>query len=95
MRQLTTSGKVTSDPIAWSPDGETVAFTTAEDNDWHICAIDVGTGEIKRLASSDRCSSPAWSPDGEKLAFSTWIDFGKPALTVMNKDGSDPKTLHK
>ncbi|OHB76912.1 MAG: hypothetical protein A2Z34_00985 [Planctomycetes bacterium RBG_16_59_8] len=95
LRQLTNSGKVTSDPIAWSPEGDAVAFTSMEDNDWHICTIDVGSGEIKRLVSSDRCSSPAWSPDGERLAFSTWIDFGKPALTVMNKDGSSLKTLHK
>lgn len=50
---------------AWSPDGDTIAYTGA-DGGIHLVAPD-GTGD-ERVAAGDRA---AWSPDGGSLASAT------------------------
>lgn len=57
---------------AWSPDGETIAFHSYRDGNYHIWSIKKdGTG-LKQLttgAFDDR--EPVWTPDGAEIIFSS------------------------
>lgn len=73
----------------------------------HIYAVDPVDGSLVQLTSGDhvRDSSPTWSPDGSQIAFLrepliietndgvTSIEFGPPALWIMNRDGSGAEEL--
>ena len=61
---------------AWSPDGRTLAFTSARHPDWDLgTANDVFTvpadgGEPRRITATDGgCLAPVWSPDGARIAY--------------------------
>jgi Tol biopolymer transport system component len=65
-----------SSPLAWSPDGEKIAYVESSDGTADIYTIDVDGTNMKRLTntkpSADRLTGindPVWSPDGEKIAF--------------------------
>lgn len=68
--QLTRSNKDTQP--RWSPDGSTLAFTSARAGKPQIHLISVGApgGEARALTTiANGAHSPAWSPDGTKIAF--------------------------
>jgi len=52
--------------LAWSPDGQRLAYTSS----WpgYLYIVPVAGGEPIRLATPPQPFSPAWSPDGAKLA---------------------------
>jgi dipeptidyl aminopeptidase/acylaminoacyl peptidase len=66
-----------------SPDGSRVAFVRVNVNDkkdgydTSIWSVSTSNGEIQRLTTGNRDSSPRWSPDGMYLAF----------VRVTEKDG--------
>jgi Tol biopolymer transport system component len=68
--QLTRSGKDTQP--RWSPDGKTLAFTSARNKKPQIYLLRIGEpgGEARQLTSMPNgANSPAWSPDGSRIAF--------------------------
>ena len=74
-RQLTSGPWDDGDP-AWSPDGTTIAFTSArgdEADPWFgtdLYAIPAAGGDARILVSkSGGISSPAYAPDGRQIAF--------------------------
>jgi len=86
---------------AWSADGESIAFTSAEG----IAVLALDGGEVTTLLRHDfldepydvetgmGVGKPAWSPDGARIAFEHRGD-GEilPAqIFVMGADGSDPR----
>lgn len=71
---------------AWSPDGETVAFSRAR-NDLvvDLFLLSVETGEVRRLTRSPGMDSwPTWSPDGRKVAFFRDTEFRNGIYTVSD-----------
>jgi dipeptidyl aminopeptidase/acylaminoacyl peptidase len=74
-RQLTDGDWDDSAP-AWSPNGQTLAFTSdrsAERWRWpgsDIWILDLASGELRRLTNESlQCGAAAWSPDGAAVAF--------------------------
>lgn len=63
-------------PLAWSPDGKTIAVTRRETahggtpNMNRIALVDVATGTVRRLTSSDLDESqPVFTPDGKSIVY--------------------------
>jgi dipeptidyl aminopeptidase/acylaminoacyl peptidase len=68
--QLTRSGKDTQP--RWSPDGKTLAFTSARNDkpQVYLLPVDAPGGEPRSLTSMPNgANSPEWSPNGEQIAF--------------------------
>jgi len=59
--------------IAWSPDGNSVAYFSGEDNSTiktiKVKSLQTGTSRVVGQAEFPGWNSLAWSPDGKKLAF--------------------------
>jgi len=66
-------------PLAWSPDGEQIAFRNPNDSAIYLVNTD-GTN-MRRLING---SEPAWSPDGNRIAY---VHEGY--MSLMNADGSN------
>ena len=76
-RQLT-SGDLSQNSPAWSPDGKTIAFDqdstenkeVRNDNWPALFLVNVADGTTRALPTGfPQSSSPAWSPDGKTIAF--------------------------
>jgi Tol biopolymer transport system component len=90
LRQLTRNEGDHFGDVAWSPDGQSLAFTCCGEEDEAIFTMHPdGSGRI-RIA--DDSGQPAWSPDGTRIAFTSFRD-GNPEVYVANADGSDPRRL--
>ena len=105
---LTQSPEKPDSVSSWSPDGQQIAFTSAEISKWgdglrwNIWVMDTDGGNPRDLTdhhAEDR--SPDWSPDGMQIAFSSnrnrdWefeIEVRNWEVYVMNTDGANPINL--
>jgi tol-pal system beta propeller repeat protein TolB len=71
--------------IAWSPDGQQIAF----DMDYDIFRVQAdGSGITQLTRNAGTNTSPTWAPDGQHIAFASTRD-GTSALYVMTRDGAD------
>ena len=71
------------EPPSWSPDGQRIAFSSA-DEIYVVNADGSGLTQITHLGS---VSYPSWSPDGRLITFSRDEDVNH-EIYVMNADGS-------
>jgi TolB protein len=79
---------------AWSPDGQTIAYTSYLPGPFSVFQDLVLSEIYKGKRNTPANGSPerqnylsAWSPDGAKLAFTSNRD-GNPEIYIMNRDGS-------
>jgi TolB protein len=77
---------------AWSPDGERIAFVSADDGIYDIYVMDAASGKVTKLTTSPLPSvEPTWSPNGRQIAFTSGIGCnGSPCpngIYVMDVDG--------
>jgi hypothetical protein len=58
--------------VAWSPDGQRLAFSGMQGGVSDLFLMTLATGDLRRL-TNDKFADlhPAWSPDGRTIAFST------------------------
>jgi Tol biopolymer transport system component len=87
---------------AWSPDGQQLAFTSFEDNNWEIYVTEIGPQPVTLVVQRSRFHrltynntndfKPTWSPDGQKLAFVSERD-GNMEIYLMDADGSHIRRL--
>jgi Tol biopolymer transport system component len=92
---------------AWSPRGDSIAFTSFRNGDFDIYTIKPDGGGLKQLTNAPgNDAHSVWSPDGLHLLFSSgrfgYKDEGPlyeeipqayAELFVMNADGSDQRPL--
>ena len=86
----------------WSPDGQTIAYTSHARTDnpinsvtaeIHAIAAD-GTGAPQRLTfNTEEERAPAWSPDGARIVFMCRRGGNDFEICVMNADGSNQVQL--
>jgi Tol biopolymer transport system component len=96
-RRVTTYGGWGSD-LAWSPDGQELAFTRGYpwSADIYLARAD-GSGERRLTRTPELEGAPTWSPDGRKIAFTRIDRWNDPTtdLYVMNADGSSARLLSR
>ncbi len=87
---LLTTGPWNDQEPAWSPDGETIAFTSDRDGAPHIYLMGALYGSNQRRLTSGNMVEfePDWSPDGEMLAFVSG-DNTNFQIYIVNSDGSN------
>ncbi len=67
---LTPTDNVLNLAPRWSPDGETLAFTSDRDGYNNIFTIPAGGGEARAIAPERfEQAEPTWSPDGRRIAY--------------------------
>jgi TolB protein len=91
--QLTDSG-VDSEHPAVSPDGQSLAFSSARYGSWDLYLLDFASGDIRQLTSTPGYEGrPTWSPDGLWLAYEAYHD-GDLDIWILPVDGKqDPIQL--
>ena len=104
-RQLTFGAFPDAGPLAWTPDGRQVIFSTVRSGDWQrdvqssdIYALDIASGRIDPLTDRKGPDIGATvSPDGRLIAYLGYDDVGKGydqnRLYVMNRDGSGKRQV--
>jgi acylaminoacyl-peptidase len=88
-------------PLAWSPDGQQIVFSSNREDDWEfnrrnteLWSVNVADGELQQLTNRfGPDGSATWSPDGTKLAYLGYDDkkmgYHNANVYVMNvRDGS-------
>jgi Tol biopolymer transport system component len=71
-RRFTVRGVGAVNTLAWSPDGNTIAFSGTAGGISDLYALQLSDGVVRQL-TNDKFADlhPAWSPDGRQLAFIT------------------------
>ncbi len=76
---------------AWSPDGDSIAFTTIRNVFAQVFLYDLNTDETLPLTPPTVANrQPAWSPDGNQLAYCSNKN-GSLQVWIMGREGNDPK----
>jgi DNA-binding SARP family transcriptional activator len=79
--------------IAWSADGEHIAFTSERDGNAEIYTVEVATGALRRMTFHPaQDSRPAYSPDGQFLGFES-ARQGQLETFVMPSFAGAPRRL--
>ncbi|MEL6310019.1 MAG: hypothetical protein AAFR81_26135 [Chloroflexota bacterium] len=76
----------TSGQMAWSPDGETIAFISRTQNVGQIYLLDVDSGDITELPPrTEAVGRPVWSSDSRMIAFTSenWDRISDISTDVM------------
>jgi TolB protein len=77
----------------WSPDGNTIAFTSDRDGNAEIYLMGAdGSNPVRLTDIASEDARPAWSPDGARIAFTSDRD-GNREIYLMNADGTSPTNL--
>lgn len=84
----------TNSAPAWSPDGNTIMFSSSMYGDVELFTMDTNGRNVKRVTYSNGVdTSPAWNPrTGQQVAFVS-DRGGRPNLFVMNADGSNAERI--
>jgi TolB protein len=79
--------------VAWSPDGQKIAYVSFEDRKPIVYIHELATGR-RIVLSNERGnnSAPSWAPDGKSLAISLSKD-GNTQIYRVNADGSNLRRL--
>jgi hypothetical protein len=75
--------------LAWSPDGDRVAFSGHRAGKFDIFEVSLSSGEVKHLTDDEAFDgSPAYSPDGKSLVFSAIAAVDAKLVRLSLADGS-------
>jgi hypothetical protein len=91
VRQITVEPTDDSDP-AVSPDGETIAYVRASDDERAIAIVPFEGGRSTKLSDGIFVDDPAWAPDGTEIAFVT-SGVDSMLLHIVDREGQLSRSL--
>jgi Tol biopolymer transport system component len=85
--------------VAWSPNGQTIAFSGMAGGISDLYLLDLAAGTVRQLTNDRNADlQPAWSPDGKSIAFATdrgpSTDFTKMVFSPLQLATIDVATGH-
>lgn len=94
--QLTTLGSRIN-ALRWSPDSETILFTSDRYGSQDVWTVDVESGQATRLTSDSRYEVyPDWHPSGDEIVYvrmdSTWTDH---TVLKMPASGGEAEVIFR
>ncbi len=90
--------------LAWSPDGQSIAFSGLEGGLSDLYVYDLDQKNVRQL-TNDRYAAlqPTWSPDGETLAFTTdrgrdgtnfeTLEYGEERIGLIDVESGEIRTI--
>jgi acylaminoacyl-peptidase len=81
-----TTGSVSDGQVAWSPDGQRIAYVSADNGKAQIYVRWMKSGATARITQlTHGPSNLAWSPDGRQLAYTAFVPSETQPLASMPK----------
>jgi TolB protein len=91
IRRLTTARGTDGEP-AWTPDGDSIVFTSARDGAPQLYLVSADSGAARALTTTPGGNqSPAVSPDGRTVAFVSFRDGGPRVYRVGVEGASEAR----
>ena len=91
-RTLTSGSSVDRQPV-YSPDGETILFSSNRGGNLDLWTINASTGRVRQLTDDEAKDwDPAFSPDGSKVVWSS-DRSGNLEIWIANADGSGARQV--
>lgn len=88
-----THGSATDRQPAYSPDGESIVFSSSRSGNWDLWQVFRKTGAVRRLTDDPAHDwDPAFTPDGKGLVWSS-NRTGHFEIWIAEADGSAPRQL--
>jgi Tol biopolymer transport system component len=98
-----------SRPLAWSPDGNQIAYTSFSRSKHGLYVVSAQGGETRQLTSSLFASYPAWTNDGKSILFvespilshmrmngtKSWLSLTPGTLRLVSVESGDATDLSK
>lgn len=93
-RWLTRGSAVDRQP-AYSPDGESIIYSSTRSGDLDLWQLSITTGEVKRI-TDDRANDwdPAYTPDGQSILWAS-DRSGNYEIWMADKDGSRARQISR
>lgn len=79
-------------PLAWSPDSQSLAYTSNQRGTNDLYTFNLMTSERRWLAENVAVDVISWSPDGQKIAFVS-SEAAPYTICAAKVDGSTPRCL--
>ena len=79
----------------WSPDGKSIAYVKASQQQGPLCLLEIASGQIRDLTPSASGVSQflTWSPDGTHIAFTRVATAAERGIYAIRADGSGVTSL--
>ena len=81
-------------PLDWSPDGESLAFSTHSESGATLSIFDMTTHTATVIDKGKRFGYLDWSPDGQRIAYSMYQpDATHEDVVVIDRDGENRRVV--
>ncbi len=91
LANLTNSPNADDVEACWSPDGQTIAFTSVSAANYGVYIMDADGRNVVRV--HDSITQPSWLPDGKRILAVHRVAKRVYALVIIDADGKNMKTL--